>query len=403
LVEVMASGREAEVAAWMWSQPAPPVAELAGWLAARDLRDPTWALLGDLVRADLDPERRRLAVAVAAALAAERLGRVVPASLAPVALELEPQALADACRRPGDAGVVAVAAARWADLRAAAGEALSAHLGQLAQLVATPPEHLPLTRSISAAVAALGAQPDAWVAAEDPDKARFFQEPKFRPHLLDGDPWQAAGKAFAFGIPRGLLAGSLQLAAAERVLRYDADSHGDAGWADVLHLLVLTSAVRGLEPLVPGGDWLRLWLFAAKWVREAAVTDRPASARVGLPEPEAVHQTWDHGPEIAKIVAQLQAGRGDRAVALARAYFLLALPDQPLGRTLIESALADLQAPAWAQALAASTMVAAVTASQGLGAHPHRELPLCAALHGLAAWRARRTTWRVLEQRVLVG
>jgi hypothetical protein len=186
------------------------------------------------------------------------------------------------------------------------------------------------------------------------------------------------------------------------------------GWPDVLHLLGLATAVRKLAALVPHPEWLGLYLFAVATVHAAAALDAPEKLRFVLPEPEPLHQTWDHGPEIAKVVAHLHAGRTERAIGVLRAYFLMVLPDQPLCRQLVEAAMADLHGPAWAQAQAIAAMTAAVAAFQALGTHPDRELPLCAAVRALAGWRQARTTWRLAlgawegrmagtQPRVLVG
>jgi hypothetical protein len=213
-------------------------------------------------------------------------------------------------------------------------------------------------------------------------------------------PLRAAVKALEFGVPRELLAGSLTLAAAERLLRFDprldADESVVEGWPDALHLLVLTSAVRQLAVVVAADDWIALYLYAVAQVHAGAALDAAQRDRFLLPDPEAVQQTWDHGPEIAKIVVHVHAGRAERAVAMLRAYFLMVLPDQPLCRQLLEAAMADGQGPAWAQALAIAAMSSAIAEFQALGGHPHRELPLCAAVWALATWRSGGTTWQTV-------
>lgn len=448
LGEAMAAGRSSQVIAevldWQGRGERTDVIVgwLAGWIGHREggLADATFRALADLTRAatDFEFQRAGLPLALAAVLAAESLGgrRVLPGAqvgaeaadfavlhdavarreasraeaivaravqdaVAPA--EIERWLLRLACAFPGDAGVAAQTALAFTDLRAAAGEVGLLDLyPRLARVLAERPERLAVTQAHAERMAPLQPKLADMAAAADPDKARFFQEAKFRPHLLDGKgdtPWRACVKALEFGVPRELLAGSLSLAAAERVLRFDprhdADDSVLEGWPDTLQLLALAATVRQLAALVPEPEWTALFLYAVAAIHAAAALDAPEKQRFVLPEPEALHQTWDHGPEIAKIVAHLHAGRADRAIAIVRAYFLMVLPDQPLCRQLLEGSMADLQGPAWAQALAIAGMSAAVAAFQALGAHPQRELPLCAATRVLASWRQSRTSWRL--------
>lgn len=313
-----------------------------------------------------------------------------------------------AAAHPGDAGVGAIAAVKLADLAAIAGESAIAPLWpRLARALAQRPEALPSSLGHLARSAAWRSRLDA--VAEDPEKARFFSEPKFRVHLVDGAgdaALRATWKALEFGLPHALLAGSLTLAAAERVLRFDPRHEADPtvaeGGADAAHLLLLAATVRQLLGRVPVPIWADLLLFAVGLVHASAAMDAPARDRPGLPEPEPVHQTWDHGPEIARIVAHLQAGNSVRSIAVLRAYFLLVLPDQPLCRQLLEAAMADRFGSALDQAQAIAAMAAAVDGFHALQASPHRELVLCAALHALAAARTPRNTWQ-LAQSVLDG
>ncbi len=467
LGEAMAAGRASQVIAevldWQGRGERTDVLVrwLAGWIGQREggLADATFRALADLTRAatDFEPQRAGLPLALAAVLASESLGgrrllagaqvssipaefsmlhdavaqrqaigaeaivaRAVQDGVPPA--EIERWLLRLACAFPGDAGVAARTALAFTDLRAAAGEAGLLELyPRLARALAERPERQAVTQAHADRMAPLQAKLADIAAAADPDKARFFQEAKFRPHLLDGKgdtAWRACVKALEFGVPRELLAGSLALAAAERVLRFDprhdADDSVLEGWPDALQLLGLSATVRQLAALVPEPEWAALFLYAVAAIHAAAALDAPEKLRFVLPEPEALHQTWDHGPEIAKIVAHLQAGRAERAIAIVRAYFLMVLPDQPLCRQLLEASMADLQGPAWAQAQAIAGMSAAVAAFQALGAHPQRELPLCAATRVLANWRQARTSWRLamgaldgratgMQPRALVG
>lgn len=323
--------------------------------------------------------------------------------------------LADlACRHPGDAGVAAIAVAKVADLGAALGEdGLLGILPHLAADLAQRPERLASTVASGSRLAALRPSLLAAGALRDEAKARAFVEPKFRVHLVDGKPEQALKaclRAAEVGIPHELLAQSLSLAAAERVLRCDPRWSRDTTVAesavDAAHLLILASAVRQLRGLASPAAWLELLLFSANLVAESATLDRPLRDRTELPEPAQIHQTWDHGPEIAKIVGHLQAGRGPQAVAVLRAYFLLVLPEQPLCTQLREASLADRHGQSVEAARAIALMAAAVDEFSALSAHPHRELLLAAALGFLAEPQPPRSTLAVAEaalQRLQVG
>lgn len=418
------------------------VRRLAAWIAARPhgLLDPALGVLVEAAKLapHLEDLRPALAWAQAACLAAERLGgrpvepEVPPADHATGLDELAAlvvarrgveaqawvgKALADgsdplgieatllglACRHPGDGGVVAITVQRLMDLRPLAGEAgLQPLLGRLARALAERPERQAFSVAHAQRIQALADRLPVLAQAADPDKGKLFAEPKFRVHLLDGKTEDAAlratVRALEVGIPPGLIAGSLELAAAERLLRFDSGWDQDdsvvEGRADVEQLVLLAAAVRQLRPLVPARDWLELLLFAVGLLHASAAMDAPERDRKPLPEPEAVHQTWDHGPEIAKIVGALQAGDGERAIAVLRAYFLLVLPEQPLALALAEAAMTDRPASAGDQARAIATMGAAIGAFHALAGHPHRELPLCAALRSLAAPRTSRTAFR---------
>ena len=300
--------------------------------------------------------------------------------------------LRDVAAAPGDLGLLAACAARLCDLDALLGPDLAGHLwGRLGAAVADQRPLHPWTVACARALADAGPRLDAAAAAEDAAKGNVFAEAKFRPHLLDAAPdvhARAWWKAVEFGVPHGLLAASLGLAAADRVLRFDpavdADAGAIEGWPHCAWLLVVVSAVRRLRPMLGGADWLRLATFAAGLVHAHRVLDDPKRAGRELPEPDQVHATWDHGPEIARIVAHLQAGRGERAMAALRSYHLLVLPEQPLLRQLLEAGCDGLHAAPRHQALDIAILAAAVEETNALGQHPHRERMLCAALRALA-------------------
>ena len=428
VIDWHARGRRADVLA----------GALGAWVANRPgaVLDPAWLALTDALRAasGLDPARVALPWLVGATLAAERLGgrpalppaqaegegtqteladhvaarrahaaesSVVAAIAAgrPLA-EIEQGLLSLAAAFPGDGGVTVVAVTRLGDLRAAAGEAaVAAILPRFARAIAERPEALAYTQHHAARIAAVESRFAAMAAAENPEKGKAFAEPKFRPHVLDGKgdaPYRASVKALEFGVPHETLAQSLSLAASERLLRFDPHWQHDEtvaeDRADAMQLLLLTSAVRRLRADLPAESWLPLYLFAVGLVHASAPLDAPERDRVALPEPAQLHQTWDHGPEIAKIVAALHKHDGERAIAVLRAYFLLALPEQPLCAQLLEAALTDVAITTLDAARAIALMTAAVDEFHALAAHPHRETPLCAALRALAVAPSPRRT-----------
>ncbi len=411
---------------------------LGAWVANRPggLLDPAWLALADALRtaSDFDPARAALPWLVAATLVGERLGgrpllhpataagagtqaelaahvaardagaaeSSVAAAIAagrPLA-EVERGLLTLAALYPGDGGVTVLAVTRLADLRAAAGEsAVAAILPRFARALAERPEALAYTQQHPGRIAAVASRFAAMAAAESAEKGKAFAEPKFRPHVLDGKgdaPYRASVKALEFGVPHEILAQSLSLAASERLLRFDprwqVDETVAEDRADAMQLLLLTSAVRRLRADLTAEQWLPLYLFAVGLVHASAPLDAPERDRVALPEPAQLHQTWDHGPEIAKIVAALHKQDGERAIAVLRAYFLLALPEQPLCAQLLEAALTDVAPLPVDAARAIALMTAAVDEFQALAAHPHRETPLCAALRALSAAPANRRT-----------
>lgn len=236
----------------------------------------------------------------------------------------------------------------------------------------------------------------AWQAADEARAASFHDE-KFRRHLVDGQgdaSWRAMMKALAYGIPGDVLARSLCLAAAERVLRFDA-GQDDAltiaeGWPTMAALLGHVSAVRRLRRLIGDASWLRLLLHATWRVQAAAPLDAPPSQRYALPDPEALRKTWDHGPEVARVASRTVSRDTDGAIASMRGYLLMVLPENPLTDQLREVSFLDLGATPDAQLAVAAALSAAIDDFHALGNHPHRERSLAAALRITTCWRGRR-------------
>ncbi len=222
--------------------------------------------------------------------------------------------------------------------------------------------------------------------AQDPDKAGAFQEARFRPHLLGAKPdvlVRAVGKALAFGVPRGRVASSLCLAAAERVLRFDAaiarSARRQETWLDMGWLLQICEAIRTLGVLHDRPGWLALLLHGALWTRAASPLD--AATPQALPEPETLARTWDHGPEIARVTGAMLRGDGRAAMAVLRGYLMMVLPEQPLSAEIASAALEDRAASAAEQGALLATVVAALASFGAAAGLPHRDLLLCAALH----------------------
>ncbi len=353
-------------------------------------------VLAPLAPAELPFSAASLAAAVAqgdGSAAEAWVGRALADGVDP--LTIQKQLLALACRYPGDGAVAALAVQRVGAIRTALGPARAvAVLPRLARAIADRPEELPCTQAHEQRLAAIGDSLSSVAKTSSPEKAKVFQEVKFRPHILDGagdTALRATWKALAFGIPPELIADSLALAAAERVLRTEVAVANEAsaveGWPDALHLLCLADVVRQILALVPAQDALPLLLYAVAWTHAHGALDAPVARRWLLPAAEAIHQTWDHGPEIAKIIALWHKGQAVQAVAHLRGYFLMVLPDQPLTRQLRVAAFVDAQGRAAHAALAIAAVTAAVDSFHALAQHPHHENPLCAVLFALCSWQ----------------
>ncbi len=296
-----------------------------------------------------------------------------------------------ACWRAGDLGVAVVTAHKvvelW-NLSAAAPllPALSAWLQAQREQMPTATAHLARQANWRGQLAAIAAQPG------DAAKAKVFVEPKFRAHLTDGGvagALRAVRRGAEVGVPQELLCQSLVLAAAERLWRCDDDRLRETGAserrADLEAVFTLCATVRQLRGRVDGAAWLDLLLYATALVAGHAALDRSADERPALPAPAALHQTWDHGPEIAKVIGHLQGRRAEGAIAVLRAYLLLGLPEQPLVALLRDAVADDWRGRAADQGLAVATLRAGIDEFCALGGHPHRELVLAAAMASVCA------------------
>ncbi len=387
-----------------------------------------WITLDDALRAaaEAQHDRAALPVAIAAGLlvaapatiytgegrassldAPEIAGDPVGAALtvrAMLAADSTPAAVETALvawlyRSPTRLGHLAPLVAAVVSLRASVEPEAGADL--LASLAATMAEAAavdpgPLALAHAERIAPILAAAAQVFAAEEPSKAAAFQEPRFRAHLVDGDPAtaeRALAKALAFGVPRALVCGSLALAAAERLLRFDeavdASPYRRETWADVAWLLRLCEAARRLEVRHCAPGWLGLALYCAWAIQVGAALDAPIESRLALPEPLALPPSWDHGPEVARVVLAMQRGDATAAMGALRAYLLMGLPETPLGSAMIEAALTLPRAGSVdAQVAAVGLASSAVDAGLALGTHPHRERVWAAALRALAAPRA---------------
>ena len=278
-------------------------------------------------------------------------------------------------------------------------------VSRVMQLLNAPPTAPNGTEQHAEHLALLEEQWERLHGAEDPGKADRFQEPKFRKHLLDGTPeaaFRATAKALAFGVPRVTLAGSLGLAAAERALRFDAeialDRRRKEDWRDPLRSFEIAAAVTRLLRRSDSPRWAKLLLTAVWLVNGQQALDAKASRRFELPEAATIAQTWDHGPELAKIEARVLAGDGPGAIALLRGYLLMVLPVQPLCQQLRQIAFDDLGANDNAQLSAMTALLAGVEVFASLGDNPHREIVLGAAFRlATAPLGERRPRAKALE------
>ena len=186
-----------------------------------------------------------------------------------------------------------------------------------------------------------------------------------------------------------VVAGSVALAAAERAVRFDPENAADPryaeGYADAICGLELAAATLRLLRHADDPAWLRLLMTTLWVVNGQAALDAPKARRVPLPDAEAIAQTWDHGPELAKLQARVLAGEPERAIAVLRGYLLMALPVQPLCQQLLAVGFEDLHSAPAGQLLAARALAAGVEVFSTLGENPHRELALCGAIRLAAA------------------
>ncbi len=375
-----------------WDDP-----QLARWLAAK-LADHSLAgsavgwLVADVAQGahQGEPQRRAVPWAVAASLVSE-------AAAGPIGLFAGPVSLAAACARPGPRGTALITAHKATLLAHVTGQAAP---GGHDAVAATALDDMAHAKRRAVWVDRLA----QWADCRDETKARAFVEPKFRVHLLQGGidgAQRAVCRGLDVGIPHELIAQSLILAAAERLWRCDPQGDADPavihGRADLEAVFLLCASVRQLRGRIDTASWLDLLLFATGQVAGLAPLDLPEAQRPALPEPAALHQTWDHGPEIAKIVGHLHAGRGIQAVAVLRAYFLLALPEQPLCAQLREAMLADRRADTLAAARGMAMGLAAIDEFMAAAGHPHRELILAAATASLCAPLPQRTSLQLAE------
>ncbi|MFZ4577737.1 MAG: hypothetical protein ACOYOB_04995 [Myxococcota bacterium] len=235
-----------------------------------------------------------------------------------------------------------------------------------------------------------------WTRRERPELAKAFAEPRFRAHLTDsaaaGAGLRATCQALEAGVPQGLLCESVLLAAAERVLRFDVEVDADPdvaeGWPEVSRLLELAAAVHRMRGRMPAERWTEFLLLGADLVHSSAVLDAATADRPPWPEPEPLTATWDHGPEIARLLKYLSAGQTLRATGLLRGYLAAGLPEQPLVRELVRSVAVLPAAGAADRCQMLGCVLAAWDGHRALAGHPQQDLLLGAALRVMTARRA---------------
>ncbi len=368
-----------------------PVAVVAGWMAM--LPPAARIALGSARPGLLDGEDWIGAGGDAAATVLARLDAGEAVS------QVEAAVVSMLYRAPVALGGHAPVVAAALELRATCDAGLAAPLlASLAATLADAAGRAPSADDLAHAqrVAPIVAARTQIAGAEDESKAAAFQEAKFRVHLVDGDATTAErsmAKALAFGVPRSVLCASLGLAASERLLRFDATidaaPHRRERWADVAWLVRVVEAVRRLSVRQPHERWLDLVLWATWQVQAGGALDLPADRRPPLPEPTVLAQSWDHGPEIARVVGGLARGDVDGTIANLRGYLLMGLPEAPLAAALVEAAFVDAHAGGPIAAIAhVGAMTAAAETFAALGAHPHRERVLAGALRLSASRRA---------------
>lgn len=367
------------------------------------------ALLDDARRAaqDQDELRRALPIAIAAGWLAEATPGAAATDAAvesatldrlrdEAASEVEAALVGQLYGDVGRLGALAPVVAAVVELRPACAPEVAARLlARLAGTLAATPQTDVAAEHV-ARVEKIVASREPIFAAQQAERAAAFQEARFRAHLTDGEAAaaeRAMAKAAAYGVPRALLAGSLGLAAAERMLRFDAGLDAAVfrrvGWADVAWLLRVVEAVRRLEVRHGAPGWIDLLLWATWLVQDFGRYDLAAERRPALPDAAVLAQTWDHGPEIARVVAAIGDGDGPGASAALRGYLMMGLPEAPLAASLVEAAFLDPRAGSGvALAGAVGVMTAAAGLFAGVGTNPHRERALLAAVRYLTSARA---------------
>lgn len=206
--------------------------------------------------------------------------------------------------------------------------------------------------------------------------------------------------ALASGAGLDNLADALVVAAAERLLRFDAAIDADPtvqeGWLDVTHRLTFASALRTGLARHRDPEVLRLLFQAAQFIDLAQPLDRPDAAR----PPPAAGAPEDPEDAAQAVLSAVQQRDREAALALAAAYLAGGHPIAPLQHALTDATLRDPAARPIFVAHAIKTCVTAFAERAALADHPDRDVPVLAFVRYFAGTQQERALVRLVHEAI---
>lgn len=279
----------------------------------------------------------------------------------------------------------------------------------VATVLGTREDRLPYMRRFQTRLKAIEATLPELFARQQTAGAEL-DEAAFRHALLDGsidEAFTAVDEALKAGVPMAHIAYAIVLAASERCLRFniavDRDRKIEEGWLDVTHALTHASAVREALAMSPSPELLRGLYQGARLVQYTrqpghTLLDLPRERRDRVCDPAlkfdwrefATHSDDELRARLADEIAERQHAA---AMRTTRAYLELHRPADQLTTMLIKYALADSEPVAIVLAHAIKNTIAAVEEFNARPDHPHRWLPILAAVRFLASPKNQRWTY----------
>jgi nitrite reductase/ring-hydroxylating ferredoxin subunit len=274
----------------------------------------------------------------------------------------------------------------------------------------TREDRLPYARGFQARLAKVEPELPDLLARQHSQSNAKLDRAAFRQALLEGkieDGFHAVDEALRRGIPLKEIAHAIVLAAAERCLRFniaiDRDRAKEEGWLDVTHCFTHASAVREALEMWPQPEMLR-GLYQAAWFVQ--YTRQPQREHLDLPpnQRESIsdinasidYQDLANASDeelLARLIREMDDLQYLAAMRTTRGYLELGHSASKLTTRLVKYSLADSASVPIALAHTIKTTFAAVVEFQSLGDHPHRWLPLLAAVRFLAAPKHQRWTY----------